>query len=89
MRALTLLLAVILMTGAAAQVCASPDVASAAVLDDAPDVDPVGPCALAVPLVVPRPDRQVRSTGCAPRSSPSGRMHAIVVFRPPRLVSSR
>jgi hypothetical protein len=85
-RIFALLLAVLMMAGAAAQACASPDVASECEIDDAPAVDtPVLPVAVAVP----RPD--LREPICieAPRSLGRGRLLAVLVFRPPRLVAAR
>jgi hypothetical protein len=82
-RAITLLLAVILMTGATGPMSASPDVAS--VVDDAPELDtPILPA-----LDVPLPDLREPVSIEAPRSLARGRMHAVFVFRPPRRVASR
>jgi hypothetical protein len=80
-RFLTLLLAVIMMTGVVAQGSAQ---ASSSVLVDAPDVpdlDPVvlptctalAPAIIATRVIVPP----------AP-PEPTGRLHAVRVFRPPR-----
>jgi hypothetical protein len=83
-RVIALLLSVMMMMGARGQVCASPDVTS--VVDDAPDLDtPVLP----VPVAVPLPD--LRKSVCieAPLACARGRTHAVLVFRPPRLVASR
>jgi hypothetical protein len=83
-RILALLLAVLMMTGAAAQVCASPDVVSQ--IDDAPDLEtPVVPAV----VVVPRPGLRTPISIEAPRSLGRGRLLAVFVFRPPRLVASR
>jgi hypothetical protein len=84
-RVIALLLAVVMMTGAATQVCASPDVAGA-VDDDAPGLDPA---VLPEPVAVPLPDRREPVSTCAPRPVAPGRMHAVFVFRPPRPVTSR
>jgi hypothetical protein len=74
-----------MMTGAATQLCASPDVSSA-VDDDSSTLDPaVLPEAITVPL----PDRRDRVSACAPVHGAPGRLHAAFVFRPPRLVASR
>jgi len=83
-RVIALVLSVMMMTGAREQVCASPDVTSA--VDDAPDLDTA---VLPAPVDVPLPDR--RSPVCveAPLARACGRMHAVLVFRPPRLVASR
>jgi len=83
-RVIALLLAVMMMTGARGQVWASPDVTS--VVDDAPDRDvPVQPASVAVPL----PERREPVCIEAPRSPARGRLHAVFVFRPPRLFASR
>jgi hypothetical protein len=84
-RVLALLFAVIMMmTAVAAHVCASPDVSSE--VDDPPDLDsPILPA----PVAVPRPDRREPVRIEAPRAFARGRLHAVVVFRPPRLVASR
>lgn len=84
-RILALLLAVLMMTGAAAQVHASPDVTSE--IDDAPeDLDtPIVPAV----VVVPRPGLRTPVSIEAPRSLGRGRLLAVFVFRPPRLVASR
>ena len=88
MRVIALLLAVVMMTGAATQVCASPDVTGAvdAVDDDAPGPDPA---VLPEPVAVPLPDLGEPVDRCAPRPAAPGRIHAVFVFRPPRLVASR
>lgn len=84
MRILALLLAVMLMTGAAAQVYASPDVISE--VDDAPALNtPVLSAAVAGSLPDPRNPACIE----APRSLGRGRLLAIFVFRPPRLVAAR
>lgn len=84
MRIVALLLAVLMMTGAAAQVCASPDVASE--IDDAPDQEmPIVPAMVAAP----RPGLGSPISIEAPRSLGRGRLLAVFVFRPPRLVASR
>ena len=83
-RFLTLLLAVILMTGVVAQGSASAAPASPLVLDqpDAPDLDPV-----VVPEVREITPVLVATHVIAPPapSVPAGRRHAVLVFRPPRL----
>ena len=82
---IVLLLAAVIMTGAMTQAAfASPDVVSA--VDPASDVDtPVVP----EPAVMsaPVPQRPVRIE--ATQAPALGRMHAVLVFRPPRLVASR
>jgi hypothetical protein len=83
-RIIVLLLAVMMMTGNAAEVCASPDVAS--MVDDASNLDPP---ILPAEVTVPLPDRQEPVCIEAPRSPSCGRMHAVLVFRPPRLFASR
>ena len=85
MRVLVLLLAVILMTGTMTQTaCASPDVMTA--VDPASDVDtPV----MAEPAVMPGPERRAPVRVEAPPAPTRGRVHAVLVFRPPRLVASR
>jgi hypothetical protein len=84
-RVIVLLLAVVMMTGLAGQAAsASPDVMSA--VDETPDVD--------TPVVVESalmqtPERQ-RPLRVDARTAPThGRMHAVLVFRPPRLIASR
>lgn len=84
MRIVVLLLAVMMMTGSAAQVCASPDDAS--IVDDAPSLDPP---ILPVQVTAPLPDLPERARSFAPPSPANGRMHAVLVFRPPRLFASR
>jgi hypothetical protein len=84
-RVIAVLLAVLMMTGAATQVWAAPDVASA-IDDDAPALDPA---VVPEPVAVPMLDRQEPIGVCAPRRAPTGRLHAVFVFRPPRLVASR
>lgn len=85
-RILALLLAVLMMTGAAAQVCAAPDVASEVEIDDVPELDtPVVPA----PVAAPRPGLRAPVSIEAPRSLGRGRLLAVFVFRPPRLVASR
>jgi len=83
-RVIALLLSVMMMTGAVGQVCASPDVTSA--VDDAPDLDTP---ALPAPAVAPLPDLREPVSIEAPPACACGRMHAVLVFRPPRLVASR
>jgi hypothetical protein len=83
-RILALLLAVIMMTGAAAQVCASPDTANE--IDEALDLDMP---ALPAPVTVPLPDPREPVCIEAPCSLGRGRLLAVFVFRPPRLVASR
>jgi hypothetical protein len=78
-RLLALLLAVMMMTGTAAQVCASPDVAGA--VDDAPDL--VMP-SLPEPVAVARPEHRPVVPIEAPPERAPGRTHAVLIFRPPR-----
>ncbi|HET7502347.1 MAG TPA: hypothetical protein VFK02_15115 [Kofleriaceae bacterium] len=78
---ITLVLAVVMMTAAVTQVCASPVVASA--VDDAPDVEPALP-ASSQPVVLPEPDCREQVIPCVPDAPPAGRLHAVLVFRPPR-----
>jgi hypothetical protein len=71
--------------GVAGQVAsASPDVICA--VDDAPDVDTPALVESAVTLV---PERQPPIHVAGPSAPPLGRMHAVLVFRPPRLLASR
>jgi hypothetical protein len=80
---IALLLAVLMMTGGTAQVCASPEVTS--LVDDAPELDaPILPARVTAPPVL-------REPVCieAPRCLARGRTHAVFVFRPPRQVASR
>jgi hypothetical protein len=88
-RVIGLVLAIVMMTGAAVQVCASPGASSAAACaidDDPPALDPaVLPSVVAVPL----PDRRVPAASCAPHQDAPGRLHAVFVFRPPRPIASR
>lgn len=88
-RFLTLLLAVIVMTGVVAQGSAQAGPASALVIDqapDAPDLDPV---------VLPICRELVPATVASRVVTPpvpavvTGRRHAVVVFRPPRLIAAR
>jgi len=84
-RAIALLLAVLMLTGVAGQVAsASPDAVSA--VDDVPDVDTP---ALVESAVMLAPERQPPICVDGPRASTHGRMHAVLVFRPPRLLASR
>lgn len=82
MRVISLVLAVLMMTAAASQVCASPAVAG--VVDDAPDADLALP-APPPPLAVPEPERGgEQASACMPEAPLVGRIHAVRVFRPPR-----
>ena len=74
-----------MMTGAATQLAwASPDAAT--VVDDGHDLDaPIVPEVAVVPL----PLRRLAVCVEAPPSPASGRMHAVLVFRPPRALASR
>lgn len=89
MRVIVLLLAAIMaigmMTGAMTQTaCATPGVAC--MVDPAFDVDtPVVP----EPTVMSAPLHRVPVRIEAPQAPAHGRMHAVLVFRPPRLVASR
>jgi hypothetical protein len=79
-RVIVLLLAVILMTGTVAQTaCASPDLMSA--MEPVPDGDtPAMPESTLMPEAARRgPDRSE-----VPTAPTRGRMHAVLVFRPPR-----
>jgi hypothetical protein len=84
-RVIVLLLAVIMMTGAMTQpASASPGVVTA--VEPASDIDtPVMP----EPVVLPAPERRAPVRIEAPPASTCGRTHAVLVFRPPRLVASR
>ena len=78
-RVVALLLAVMMMTGAAAQASAMADPASE--VDDAPDlVMPIPP----EPVAVAAPESRAPVRIEAPLSPACGRMHALVIFRPPR-----
>jgi len=78
-RVIALLLAVMMMTAAAAQVYAQADTASE--VDDAPDLMmPATP----VPIAVAAPEGRDPARIEAPLSPACGRMHAVLVFRPPR-----
>ena len=83
MRLIAWLLAVIMMTAAAAQVCASQDVAGAgaAASDDAPDVVM---SAIPEPVAVARPEHRPIVQIEAPPERSLGRVHAVLIFRPPR-----
>ena len=89
MRVLVLLLTSVLltglMTGTVAQTAgASPDVVSA--VEPAPEVDtPVMP----EPAVMPAPAGRGPDRSEVPSAPTRGRMHAVLVFRPPRPVTSR
>jgi len=79
-RVIALLLAVIMTVGATAQVCASPG-APTSVIDDAPDVVlPVAPA----PVVVVAAERPVQAQVVQLPDRVFGRIHAVVIFRPPR-----
>jgi hypothetical protein len=89
-RLIVLVLAIVMMAGTVAQVHAAADVAcaltAAAGADDVPDVaTPIVP----EPVTVVRPDVRTPVQIEAPLSTPRGRMHAVLIFRPPRLVASR
>jgi hypothetical protein len=87
-RLLAFLVAVLMMTAAATPGSASFDPTTAVTaIDDAPDAVDLGPAILPVPVVVPGPSRRAPVRVEAPRSLPRGRMHAVLVFRPPRLVA--
>jgi len=79
-RLIILLLAIALAMGATAQgVCAMPDVVSA--VDDAPDGDtPVVPELTAAPA----PEHCAAMRVELPQEPARGRLHQILVFRPPR-----
>jgi hypothetical protein len=83
-RVIALVLSVLMMAGAMGQVCASPDVTT--VVDDAPELDPA---VLPAPVDVPLPDPRKSVCIEAPLACARGRTHAVLVFRPPRLVASR
>ena len=85
MRVIVLLLAVILMTGTVVQTAsASPDVATA--VEPVPDVDtPV----MAESALMTEPGDRGPDRSEVPRAPTRGRMHAVLVFRPPRVVTSR
>jgi hypothetical protein len=79
-RLIALLLAVMMMTGTAAEVCAASDIIVA--IDDAPDLDMPN---LLEPSELARPDhRSPIQSSSAPGASALGRMHAVMIFRPPR-----
>lgn len=90
---IALLLAVVVVTGAAAQVWASPDTTSAPISAPTSAIDDDGPgllpAVLLEPVAVPLPDRREPVGTCAPRRDVPGRLHAVFVFRPPRPVASR
>jgi hypothetical protein len=84
-RAIVLLLAVLMLTGLAGQVAsASPDAVCA--VDDVPDVDAPAFVESAVTLAL---EHQPPIGVDEPHASTRGRMHAVLVFRPPRLLASR
>jgi hypothetical protein len=83
-RIIVLLLAVLVVTGNAAEVCASPDVTS--MLEEAPTPDPL---ILPVEVMVPGPSLQVPVRSDVPPVDSRGRRYAMFVFRPPRLFASR
>jgi hypothetical protein len=84
-RAIVLLLAVLMLTGVVGQVAsASPDAVCA--VDNVPDVDTPALVESAVTLV---PERQPPIHVAGTSAPPLGRMHAVLVFRPPRLLASR
>jgi hypothetical protein len=78
-RVVALLLAVMMMTGAAAQASALANPASE--VDDAPYVVvPIAP----EPVAVAIPERRAPARIEAPWAPACGRIHALVIFRPPR-----
>jgi hypothetical protein len=84
-RVIALLLAVLMLAGVAGQVAsASPDVVCA--VDDVPDGDAPALVESAV-MLVPELQLPIRFDGM--RAPALGRMHAVLVFRPPRLLASR
>ena len=85
MRVLVLLLAVILMTGTVAQTaCASPDLVSA--VEPVADVEtPIMPESTLMPGSGDRGSDRSE----VPSAPTRGRMHAVLVFRPPRPLTSR
>ncbi len=83
-RLIALLLAVMMMTGTAAEVHAAPGIV--VMIDDAPDLDLPN---LPAPVAVSRPDHRPPISIEAPLAPAPGRMHAVMIFRPPRLVASR
>ena len=84
MRAIVLLLAVLMLTGVAGHIASASDVVCA--VDDVPDVDTP---ALVESVVMLAPERQSPIRVDEPRASTRGRTHAVLVFRPPRLLTSR
>lgn len=85
-RLIALLLAVMMMTGMAAELRASGPAVAAIALDDAPDlVMPSMPEPVAVVAPDHRPPVQIE----APDGPWPGRTHAVMIFRPPRLFASR
>jgi len=83
-RIITLLLAVMMMMGSAGQVCTSSGAPSAVCVDDTLDLDtPVLPA----PVTVPLPSCQEPVCIEAFPACAGGRMHAVLVFRPPRRVA--
>ena len=100
-RVIALVLAVVMMTGAVAQVWASPDDAGA-VAGAAPGSPPgsppgsidddglaLDPAVLPEIVAVPLPERREPVSTCAPDRDVPGRLHAVFVFRPPRPIASR
>lgn len=83
-RLIALLLAVMMMTGTAAEVHAAPGIV--VMIDDAPDQDLPS---LPEPVDAARPDHRPPILIEAPRAPAPGRTHAVMIFRPPRFVASR
>ena len=86
-RLIAMLLAIFVVVGLAAPtVMASPDVAGlTAVVDDGAggDVD-LEPALVEQPALVMLPARQELRQSVAPVAESPGRMHGVLVFRPPR-----
>jgi hypothetical protein len=85
-RLIAFLLTVIVMTATAAEVRASTAIVASLAVDDAPELDLPN---LPEPVAATRPDHRQPILIKAPRAPAPGRMHAVMIFRPPRLLASR
>jgi hypothetical protein len=88
-RIFALLLAIGMVTGTATRAYASLDGAFdvPSEIDDAVDAAVLPRVAEPIPVAVPQRPQPICSS--APGSPIGGRMHAVLIFRPPRLLASR
>ncbi|TMQ04168.1 MAG: hypothetical protein E6J90_52110 [Deltaproteobacteria bacterium] len=86
LRVLAILLAIVMAAGATVPTASAASDVAALIDDGAPDPD----LAVAVvPVVLVVPARCELGQIVAPRVDPCGRLHQVVVFRPPRQIASR